>query len=83
MARLPLRYAPFLFAVIQAGLTTGFATAIATHQAMSFGARFWTHWLSAWGLAWLTMVPIVIAAAPFIQRSVLLLIEPATQTPSK
>lgn len=82
MARLPHRYAPFLFAVIQAGMTTGLATALATHQALAFGERFWAHWLSAWGLAWVTMVPVVVAAAPFIQRSVLFLTDRSTRPPN-
>lgn len=70
MARLPHRYAPFVFGIIQAGLTTAVATAIATLQTTAFGLRFLAYWLSAWGLAWLAMLPVVVVAAPLIQRSV-------------
>jgi hypothetical protein len=73
MARLPYRYAPFLYSVIQAGLTTAVATAIATYQSTAFGVLFLEQWLSAWGIAWITMLPLVMVAAPLIQRSVLAL----------
>lgn len=70
MARLPHRYAPFLFGIIQAGLTTAVATAIATLQTTAIGLRFLVYWLAAWGIAWLAMLPVVMLAAPLIQRSV-------------
>lgn len=76
MARFPKHYAPFLYGIIQSGLTTAIATAIATLQTTAFGLRFVMHWLSAWGLAWIAMLPVVVFAAPLIQRSVLALIQP-------
>jgi hypothetical protein len=35
--------------------------------------RFMEEWLFAWGLAFLTMLPVVVFVAPFIQRCVLAL----------
>ena len=40
MVRLPNRFAPFVYGVIQAAVTTAVATAIATHQWMGFGLQF-------------------------------------------
>lgn len=73
MARIPYRYAPLVYSVIQAGLTTAIATAIATLQTTTLGLRFLEQWLSAWGLAWLAILPAVMLAAPLIQRAVLIL----------
>jgi hypothetical protein len=68
MARLPQKYAPLVYGVIQAAITTAVATAIATQQA--FNARFLQDWLFAWGLAFLTMLPVVVFVSPLIQRCV-------------
>jgi hypothetical protein len=73
MARIPYRYAPLLYSAIQAALTTAIATGIATFQTTTLGLRFLGQWLSAWGLAWLAILPVVMLAAPLIQRSVLIL----------
>src|SRR5689334_357586 len=64
MARLPQKYAPFVFGVIQAAITTAVATAIATHQLTEFGLLFLERWAFAWLVAWLTMLPVVILLAP-------------------
>jgi hypothetical protein len=70
MARLPSRYAPFAFSVLQVTLTTGVATAVGVHQSLGFSAQFVAQWAVAWAVAWLTMMPVVIFAAPIIQRCV-------------
>jgi hypothetical protein len=70
MARLPSRYAPFAFSVMQVTLTTGVATAVGVHRSLEFGAAFLAQWAIAWGLAWLAMMPVVIFAVPIIQRCV-------------
>ncbi|MBX9925687.1 MAG: DUF2798 domain-containing protein [Hyphomicrobiaceae bacterium] len=75
MTRLPKRFAPLAYGVIQSGVTTGFATATATYQALGL-ERFATTWPVAWGLAWLMMVPVVVVVSPLIQRAVLALVEP-------
>jgi Protein of unknown function (DUF2798) len=76
MARLPQKYAPFVFGVIQAAITTAVATAIATHQLTEFGLLFLQRWTFAWLVAWLTMLPVVILFAPLLQRAVAALTGP-------
>jgi uncharacterized membrane protein len=76
MARLPQKYAPFVFGVIQAAITTAVATAIATHQLTDFGLQFLEQWAFAWLVAWLTMLPVVILLAPLLQRAVITLTVP-------
>jgi hypothetical protein len=78
MARLPHKYAPFVFGVIQAAITTAVATAIATHQLTEFGLLFLQQWTFAWLVAWLTMLPVVILFAPLLQRAVAALTVPST-----
>jgi hypothetical protein len=73
MARLPQQYAPLVYGIIQAATTTAVATAIATHQLTDFHMRIVEEWLLAWGLAFLTMLPVVVFVSPFIQRCVLAL----------
>ena len=73
MARIPQKYAPFVFGVIQAAITTAVATAIATHQLTEFGLLFLEQWAIAWLVAWLTMLPVVILLAPLLQRAVIAL----------
>ena len=76
MARLPQRYAPFVYGIVQAGITTAVAAAITTHQLTGFGMQFLSRWASAWSLSWLTMLPVVIGLAPLIQRAVVALTAP-------
>ena len=76
MARLPQRYAPFVYGIVQAGITTAVASAITTHQLTGFGVQFFSRWASAWSLSWLTMLPVVIGLAPVIQRAVVALTAP-------
>ena len=73
MARIPGRYAPFVYGVIQAAITTAVASAIATQQVTGLGPAFIERWVSAWALAWLTMLPVVILISPVIQRAVMAL----------
>ena len=69
MKRLPPRFAPFVYGIIQAAITTAVATAIATHQLASQGMAFLWHWLGCWALSWVSMLPIVILVAPLISCS--------------
>jgi len=70
MGRLPQRYAPLVYGIVQASITTGSATAIATGQLTDFGMQFLARSAFAWLLAWLTMLPVAIVIAPLIQRAV-------------
>jgi hypothetical protein len=76
MIRLPQQYAPFVYGIIQAAITTAVATGIATHQMIDFNIRFVADWLLAWGLAFLIMLPVVVLVSPLIQRCVLALTVP-------
>lgn len=66
---LPRRHSHFIFAVIQSGLTCFIAAAIASWPFFAEGS-FTRHWLSSWLLAWLTMLPVVLLAAPLIRAVV-------------
>lgn len=69
MLRIPRRHAHFVFGVIQAGLTSAIAAAIASAPFFAESA-FLEHWLSSWLIAWATMIPVVLLAAPVIRRLV-------------
>jgi len=77
VARIPQQYAPFVYGVIQAAITTAVASAIATHQWTDFGLQFLARWLLAWWLAWLATLPVVLFVAPLIHRAVAALTTPA------
>jgi len=67
MFAIPRRYSHYVFGVIQSGLTCAVAAAIASFPFISDGT-FASRWLQSWALAWLTMLPVVLFAAPFIQK---------------
>jgi hypothetical protein len=67
MSPIPRRYAHFLFGVIQSGITSAIAAAVASGSLLSTGL-FFRHWLESWLLSLLFMLPIVIFAAPFIRK---------------
>jgi len=79
MACLPQRYAPFVYGIIQAGVTTAIASAVATLQ-LTGGVQFFARWAYSWSLSWLTMLPVVIGIAPLIQRAVAALTTKAPDT---
>jgi uncharacterized protein DUF2798 len=67
--RIPRRHDHFVFGVIQSGLTCLVAAGIASYPD-SGTARFIEHWLASWLISWLTMMPVVLLAAPFIRTLV-------------
>ena len=73
---LPYRYAPYAYGVLQAAITTAVATAIAIYPLAHSAMEFIERWMLARVLAWLAMVPVVLVAAPIIQRAVIRLFEP-------
>lgn len=81
MARLPQKYAPYVFGVIQAAITTAVATGVATHQLTEFGVLFLERWAFAWLVAWVTMLPVVVLFAPLLQRAVAALTAPHGEEP--
>ena len=72
MLKISRRYSHFLFGFIQSGVTTSVASAVASFRFLTDGA-FLVNWIDAWFASWALMVPIVIFAAPAIQRVTLLL----------
>lgn len=66
MPRPPRRYAHFLFAIIQSGMTSAIASAIAFFR-VATDASLISDWLTSWLTAWVAMVPIVLFAAPAIR----------------
>jgi hypothetical protein len=76
MIVIPRRFAPYIYGMIQAAITSAIASAIATNQLTMSGLEFAAYWLKSWGLAWLTMLPIVVLIAPYIQRAVIAMTVP-------
>ena len=66
MLGIPRRYSHFVFSVIQSGLTCAVAAAIASVPSLATH-DFLKHWLVSWCLAWVTMLPVVLLAAPAIR----------------
>jgi len=81
MLGIPRRYSHFLFAVMQAALTSAIAAATAS---VSFLAQsmFLRHWLQSWLLAWILMLPVVIFIAPLLNRFSVLLTRPDRPKPN-
>ena len=66
MLPIPRRFSHYVFALIQSGLTCAVAAGIASFP-FSASGTFVTHWLQSWLMAWITMTPIVLFAAPAIR----------------
>jgi hypothetical protein len=67
MFKVSIRYRHFIYGVIQSGLTCSIAAAIASFPYLG-QSLFMQHWLRSLGISWLTMLPVVVAAAPVIRR---------------
>lgn len=66
--KLPKRYKHLASSIMQSFLTSAVAAAIA--HSTDDGAAFLAHWTRSWLLSWLTVLPLVLLAAPVIQRIV-------------
>ncbi|MEO8652234.1 MAG: DUF2798 domain-containing protein [Hyphomicrobiaceae bacterium] len=66
----PQKFAPYAYGILQAALTTAVATAIAIYPLAHSSMEFMERWMLAWGIAWVTMLPVVLLASPIIQRAV-------------
>jgi uncharacterized membrane protein YjjB (DUF3815 family) len=66
MLGIPRRYAHFVFGVIQSGLTSCIAAAVASFSLWATG-QFLSNWILAWFVSWAMMLPAVIFAAPAIR----------------
>lgn len=69
---IPRRHSHFVFGVIQSGLTTLIASAIASIPLLQSGQFLW-NWLAAWLISWVMMLPVVLFAAPAIRSLTLAL----------
>ena len=72
MLGIPRRYTHFVFAVIQSGLTCLIAAGIASLPSLAT-ENFLPNWLASWLIAWVTMLPVVLLAAPAIRSLALAL----------
>jgi hypothetical protein len=72
MLGIPRRYSHFVFGVIQSGLTSLIAAAIASFSLWGSG-RFFHNWILSWLISWVMMLPAVVFAAPAIQSLALAL----------
>lgn len=67
MRTISSRYSHLIFGVLQAGLTSAIAAAISSISFLT-SDMFLAHWLRSWSISWLTMLPVVVTAAPYIRR---------------
>ena len=67
MLGIPRRYAHFVFGVIQAGLTSTIAAAVASYPFVAEGT-FLRRWLESSAFSWFLMLPVVLFAAPVIRK---------------
>jgi Protein of unknown function (DUF2798) len=66
MLGIPRRYTHFVFGVIQSGLTSLIAAGVASFPSLARG-QFLQNWLVSSLIAWVTMLPVVLLAAPAIR----------------
>ncbi len=74
MIRISEKRAPLIFGIIQAGLTSLVASGVGIYRLGGLASDFTATWLGTWLTAWAMMLPVVIFAAPHIQRIVVALI---------
>ncbi|WMT76344.1 DUF2798 domain-containing protein [Bradyrhizobium sp. Ash2021] len=67
--RIPERYGHFVFAVLQAGVTTCITAAVSSRSSLG-DPSFGKVWVGSWLLSWALMVPIVLMAADPIKKLV-------------
>jgi uncharacterized membrane protein len=70
MARLPNRFAPLVYGILQVAVTTAVATAVAVHQSSGLGPAYLWRWLTSWVAAFLMMLPVVVVISPVVKRVV-------------
>jgi membrane protein implicated in regulation of membrane protease activity len=63
------RHSHLVFGVIQSAITCAIAAGIASIPFLETGS-FAVYWAKAWAISWVSMLPVVILAAPFIRALV-------------
>lgn len=66
--KLPKRFSPLVFGIIQSCITSAVAAGVS--HAADPAALFLGHWARTWLVSWAMIVPIVALAAPGIRRIV-------------
>ncbi len=66
MVRIARKHSHFIFGGLQAGLTSLIAAGIASFPSPTI-AQFFGHWVWAWLVSWVVMLPVVVLAAPLIK----------------
>ena len=67
MPRISQQYRPQVFGLLQSAITSAIAALIANPKGVAMGASMLT-WSTTWLLAWLSMIPVVLLAAPLVRR---------------
>jgi Protein of unknown function (DUF2798) len=78
--RISQRHSHLIFGLIQSAITCAVAAGIASVPFMETGS-FAVHWVKAWASSWLSMLPVVILATPFIRAFVNRLVRKPSQRP--
>jgi hypothetical protein len=63
------RHSHLVFGLIQSAITCAVAAGVASVPLLETGS-FAFHWAKAWAISWVSMLPVVILATPFIRALV-------------
>lgn len=67
MPRINRQYRPQVFGLLQSAITSAIAALIANPKGRALGP-FMLSWSTTWLLTWLSMIPVVLLAAPYVRR---------------
>jgi membrane protein implicated in regulation of membrane protease activity len=67
--RISERHSHLIFGLVQSAITCAVATGIASIPFVESGS-FVVQWAKAWAISWVSMLPVVIMAAPLIRAFV-------------
>ena len=67
MPRISQQYRQQVFGLLQSAVTSAIAALIASPKGMAMVA-FMLNWSTTWLLTWLSMIPVVLLAAPIVRR---------------
>ncbi len=67
MPHINRQYRPQVFGLLQSAITSAIAALIANPKGMALGP-FMLSWSTTWLLTWLSMIPVVLLAAPYVRR---------------
>lgn len=64
--KIPHKYGHYVFGVLQSGVTCAVASGITVFNS-NIGDHKLIDWLTAWGLSWAIMLPVVFIFAPILR----------------